>query len=85
MVETLFFIGGTMLGFGISWISFKSGSKNAHQAYDVIYSMPEPANEPEESKTDLNQSELYDWDEYNSSVKWQQFEKDDDNLDEKPN
>ena len=86
MIETLFFIGGTMLGFGISWISFKSGSSNAHQAYDIVYSVPDTS-EPAQSepKIDQTQTELYDWDTYTSSSKWKQFEEDEDNLDEKPN
>tara|TARA_R100001129_G_scaffold24878_1_gene16174 strand:- start:4530 stop:4784 length:255 start_codon:yes stop_codon:yes gene_type:complete len=84
MVETLFFIGGTLLGFLICSISFKSGSKSVHQAYDIIYTTPGPQ-ESEEDEPKLTQDELYDWQEYNSSIKWQEFEEDDDNLEEKPN
>ena len=86
MIETIFFISGTLIGFTMSYLSFKSGSNTAHKAYDIIYTAPElDAQESEENEPKLTQDELYNWDEYNSSVKWSQFEEDDENLDEQPN
>jgi hypothetical protein len=86
MIETIFFISGTLIGFGISYLSFKSGSKTTHQAYDVIYTTPDlDAQESEENEPKLTQEELYDWNEYNSSIKFQEFEEDEDNLEDKPN
>ena len=84
MVEVLIFAGGIISGFIISLLSFKSGSKNAHQAYDIIYTTPTPQ-EVDGEEPQLTQEELYDWDNYSVRMKYQEFEKDEDNLDEKPN
>ena len=85
MIETIFFISGTLIGFIISLISFKSGSKNTHQAYDIIYTAPDlDAQESDQNEPKLTQEELYNWEEYNNSSKWSQFEEDDNNLEDKP-
>ena len=87
MIETLFFTGGIILGFGISWASFKIGSNNTHQAYDVIYSVPEPptTETPGNETQGTPHGETYDWDTYMTSSKWSRFEDEEDDLDEKPN
>jgi len=84
MEVTLFFIAGTVLGSVITHYAFRSGSNQAHQAYEVIYTTPEePKKDQEEDETKLT-SQMYDWDEYDSSTRFQQFEEDD-NLNEEPN
>ena len=86
-METIFFIAGTLLGSLISHIAFKYGSSNTHQAYEVVYTpVPEPTESDEEgTKSTQLDTQIYDWDQYSSEYKWQKFEKDDSNPDEKPN
>ena len=86
MAEAIFFIAGNLIGFVMSWVAFKQGSKSAHQAYEIIYTAPADSNEePNKENIKRTQNDLYDWDSYDSNVRFQQFEEDDDNLDEPPN
>ena len=88
MVETLFFIGGTITGFILSWASFNSGSNSTHQAYDIVYQYPEIEDEPkdgEKAQRTYDSDSNYNWSEYESSYKYLKFEEDEDDLDEKPN
>ena len=83
MIETIFFICGTVIGFGISFLSYKTGSRSAHEAYEVINTTP-PEKQDEPTKTNST-SESYDWDEYSTAMKHEKLNIDEDNLEEKPN
>tara|TARA_Y100001963_G_scaffold130328_1_gene186496 strand:+ start:805 stop:1059 length:255 start_codon:yes stop_codon:yes gene_type:complete len=84
MTEVILFIGGSVFGMVLTLIASKSGSRNAHQAYDIIYTPPEQQ-DLDGTEPTLTGQQLYDWDEYNSGIRFQEFEKDDDDLEKKPN